>query len=147
MFYIKLENNSPVNHPMTGDNLKNILDAAVITEDLLKYHGYARFEQTTVPTEFVYVTRKAEYFLDTDGVVRDKVEVTPFTQKEIIDVLIRKPRSFMLAACDWTQSADSPLSPEKKQEWAEYRAALRDLTNKYPTVQSAQEIEWPAIPE
>ena len=37
-------------------------------------------------------------------------------------------RNRKLAKCDWTQAPDSPLSEEKKKEWATYRQALRDLT-------------------
>ena len=37
-------------------------------------------------------------------------------------------RNRKLAKCDWTQAPDSPLSDEKKKEWATYRQALRDLT-------------------
>tara|TARA_R100000231_G_C5302419_1_gene157980 strand:+ start:631 stop:849 length:219 start_codon:yes stop_codon:yes gene_type:complete len=36
-------------------------------------------------------------------------------------------RNKKLAKCDWTQANDSPLSDEKKKEWATYRQALRDL--------------------
>ena len=36
-------------------------------------------------------------------------------------------RNKKLAKCDWTQAPDSPLSEEKKKEWATYRQALRDL--------------------
>tara|TARA_R100001509_G_scaffold154401_1_gene116013 strand:+ start:1825 stop:2043 length:219 start_codon:yes stop_codon:yes gene_type:complete len=40
----------------------------------------------------------------------------------------RQIRNVKLARCDWTQAPDSPLSDEKKKEWATYRQALRDLT-------------------
>ena len=37
-------------------------------------------------------------------------------------------RRELLAACDWTQGADSPLSAASKAAWAVYRQALRDIT-------------------
>tara|TARA_R100000697_G_scaffold89324_1_gene101175 strand:+ start:313 stop:531 length:219 start_codon:yes stop_codon:yes gene_type:complete len=40
----------------------------------------------------------------------------------------RGVRNKKLAKCDWTQAPDSPLSDEKKKEWATYRQTLRDLT-------------------
>lgn len=40
---------------------------------------------------------------------------------------IRKERDNRLAQSDWTQFNDSPLDNTKKQEWATYRQALRDL--------------------
>ena len=36
--------------------------------------------------------------------------------------------------CDWTQGSDSPLSNDKKTEWANYRTSLRDITNTYKSV-------------
>lgn len=54
----------------------------------------------------------------------------------------RQMRGRLLAACDWTQVADSPLSTEKKAEWAAYRQLLRDVTNQPdPTA-----IVWPTPP-
>lgn len=42
-----------------------------------------------------------------------------------------------LAASDWTQLPNAPLTPEKKAEWATYRQAWRDITTSpdYPHVQ------------
>ena len=36
-------------------------------------------------------------------------------------------RQHRLVASDWTQMPDSPLTPEKKEEWRIYRLWLRDL--------------------
>jgi hypothetical protein len=56
---------------------------------------------------------------------------------------IRRARNEALAACDYTQLPDTPISAEKKAEWATYRQALRDLPQIYaaPTV-----VEWPDVP-
>lgn len=45
---------------------------------------------------------------------------------------IRILRNRLLSESDWTQVPDSPLSTEKKAEWAKYRQALRDITNQDP---------------
>jgi hypothetical protein len=42
---------------------------------------------------------------------------------------IRAERTLLLAESDWTQFNDSPLTPEKKVEWATYRQQLRDITD------------------
>lgn len=147
MFYIKLdENGDPVNHPLQGDNLKQILEVSILDDATLKKYGYARFEFTP-PAPNAHSTSTTEYEVHADGIVRNKVELRPFTQKELVDRFIRARRSFLLAETDWTQSPDSPLSADKKQEWADYRQALRDLTDLYPNVQSADEVEWPDKPE
>jgi len=42
---------------------------------------------------------------------------------------LRKYRNRYLAACDWTQAADTALTDAKKAEWATYRQQLRDITD------------------
>jgi len=42
-------------------------------------------------------------------------------------IALRKSRDELLAASDWTQSPDSPLSEAQQQSWRDYRQALRDL--------------------
>ena len=44
------------------------------------------------------------------------------------DELVEK-RNNKLFASDWTQIPDSPMTAEKKTEWATYRQALRDVPN------------------
>ena len=60
-------------------------------------------------------------------------------------------RNKKLAKCDWTQAPDSPLSDEKKKEWATYRQALRDLTKPFtpnflPNSPKIDESEFPTEP-
>ena len=44
-----------------------------------------------------------------------------------VNFLLRLERNKRLTESDWTQANDSPLSSDKKTEWATYRQALRDL--------------------
>ena len=39
---------------------------------------------------------------------------------------MRKIRDSLLAASDWTQTLDAPLTDEQRAAWAVYRQALRD---------------------
>tara|TARA_Y100000114_G_scaffold28324_1_gene24075 strand:+ start:271 stop:489 length:219 start_codon:yes stop_codon:yes gene_type:complete len=60
-------------------------------------------------------------------------------------------RNKKLAKCDWTQAPDSPLSEEKKKEWATYRQKLRDLTKTVtpkflPNSPKIDESEFPTEP-
>ena len=48
---------------------------------------------------------------------------------------------------DWTQGEDSPLSTEKKAEWATYRQALRDLPDSHTNIIDTNDIVWPEEPE
>ena len=54
-----------------------------------------------------------------------------YTQEQIDEkwIYVRRERRTKLELCDWTQLPDSQLTEEKKQEWANYRQALRDVTN------------------
>lgn len=53
-------------------------------------------------------------------------------------------RNGLLSDSDWTQVPDSPLDNTKKQEWATYRQALRDLPAN--TTDPANPT-WPTKPE
>jgi hypothetical protein len=56
---------------------------------------------------------------------------TEFDAEEIPESFLlermRQWRDILLAQSDWTQMADSPLSTQKKTEWATYRQQLRDF--------------------
>ena len=56
---------------------------------------------------------------------------------------IRAQRGALLAACDWTQMPDSPLSEEEKTLWKTYRQALRDVPQQegFP-----ETVDWPEQP-
>lgn len=55
---------------------------------------------------------------------------------------LRERRNELLLNSDYTQLPDSPLTSAKKQEWATYRQALRDL----PTTADPSNITWPTKP-
>jgi hypothetical protein len=65
-------------------------------------------------------------------------ELTPEQESEVMKVT----RGFLLNECDWTQLPDTTLTPEQRQEWANYRQELRDITQNpaWPYVQ------WPTKP-
>jgi len=55
---------------------------------------------------------------------------------------MREQRNALLTASDWTQANDSPLSNDKKIEWATYRTALRDL----PSSSDWPDVTFPEEP-
>ena len=57
-------------------------------------------------------------------------------------VQVRQQRNGLLAACDWTQLSDSPLSTAAKTSWQTYRQALRDVTLQSNPFQ----LTWPTAP-
>ena len=56
---------------------------------------------------------------------------------------IRARRDALLAACDWTQMPDSPLSEEEKAAYQTYRQALRDVPQQEG---SPENVTWPEEP-
>jgi hypothetical protein len=62
-------------------------------------------------------------------------------------LLVRTIRDQKLAACDWRVVVDSPLPEAQKQEWVDYRQALRDLpsTINRPLLKP-EYVEWPTEP-
>ena len=65
---------------------------------------------------------------------------------EALYSLIRQQRDMRLFQCDWTQMPDSPLTENKKQEWAVYRQQLRDLPQNQPSLTLLEEVVWPTPP-
>tara|TARA_R100000808_G_C2151015_1_gene159935 strand:- start:2439 stop:2723 length:285 start_codon:yes stop_codon:yes gene_type:complete len=57
---------------------------------------------------------------------------------------IRRTRNGLLAASDWTQLDDAPLTDEQQEAWERYRQELRDLPQTYSRV---SEVVWPTPPE
>ena len=62
-------------------------------------------------------------------------------------VILRDQRDHLLNRSDWTQAADSPLSDEKKAEWAAYRQALRNLPSNYTNSDNYGDVVWPTRTE
>lgn len=58
---------------------------------------------------------------------------------------MRSTRDGLLNVSDWTQGADSPLTDEKKAEWATYRSSLRNITD-HENWPNLENDDWPTEP-
>jgi len=87
----------------------------------------ATVEMPERPSQHHVFDYEAEAWVLDDRAVRDDVRVR---------------RAALLQASDWTQLPDVPL--ETRAAWADYRQALRDITEQpgFP-----DNIEWPVPPE
>lgn len=67
----------------------------------------------------------------------------PQTAPDTRSVDARAKRDGLIAACDWTQMPDSPLTAAQKTAWATYREALRNVPQQsgFPNT-----IVWPVAP-
>lgn len=84
-----------------------------------------------------------KHFIDGEFVTGTISEVEA---KVTLDRGIREIRESLLLTSDWTQMPDSPLSNEKKAEWAVYRQALRDLPVNLVDVTLLSEVNFPTKP-
>jgi hypothetical protein len=66
--------------------------------------------------------------------------------RDLLNQVIRRDRDILLVESDWTQLPDSPLTTEKKTEWATYRQALRDVPANSTTVADLDAVSWPTKP-
>jgi hypothetical protein len=57
---------------------------------------------------------------------------------------IRKERNQLLKDSDYIMVSDAPITAEKKEEWATYRQALRDIPQDYD---SPDEVVYPTKPK
>ena len=58
-------------------------------------------------------------------------------------ISLRQERNRRLAACDWTQVGDAPLTEDQRAAYRTYRQMLRDLPAK---VTDPQVVDWPVAP-
>jgi hypothetical protein len=103
-------------------------------------------------TRLATYTHQASIDGYTDDIQNKKVDLNTLTvvddvQEEDVVAWMRERRRLLLAECDWTVGADSPLSDSKKTEWQTYRQALRDLPATYPDVTDRNQINFPTKPE
>ena len=76
-----------------------------------------------------------------ERVPMEGVVLTP-TLQEKWDI-IRSVRNDLLGQTDWTQLADAPISEALKEDFIDYRQALRDLPQSFDT---PEEVIIPELP-
>lgn len=62
---------------------------------------------------------------------------------DIVGAKVREQRNVLLTESDWTQLDDSPVTNDKKLEWASYRQELRNIPDQegFPF-----QVVWPSKP-
>lgn len=129
-------------------NWKNISNFYLLDQETLKSYGWFpyRFEPASIPENAI--SDGTYYEITEEEVVeiqtyRIKTDLEIEIELDIMWSFIRERRTIKLKECDWTQLSDSPLTPEKKEQWQIYRQSLRDIT-----LQSdPYNIIWPEEPE
>ena len=99
------------------------------------------FDRTTHRIESVDPYVEGDYVYNVRVVALSSQETTDRanTVNEQVATSKRSERNRLLTETDWTQGNDSPLSSDKKTEWANYRTALRNL----PKVSGWPNVDMP----
>ena len=90
-------------------------------------HFIGRNDVVVEITDEEYAERQAEYLA---------------AETEMLNERNRETLNELLAASDWTQANDSPLTTAQKTKWKTYRQALRDL----PSSSDWRNVPFPEEP-
>lgn len=151
MMYIKVdEDGNPVDAPIQHDNIRYILgkdDYAYEEVLALGMKAIKNYDQPMFDAEYQHAER-AEIVKNEDGEIEQLWTVIEIDTNEKIRRWVLGPRQHKLIMSDWTQVSDAPISAEKRAEWAEFRAKLRNMTDDidFTKIKRASEIEWPTPP-
>jgi hypothetical protein len=91
-----------------------------------------------------YVENTMDYKINLETLEVES-QTNPFTTFDI-NKWMRQRRNNLLKESDWTQGEDSPLTAEKKAEWATYRQALRDVPANNSSAINREDVVWPTPP-
>lgn len=117
-----------------------VTDMATITDILTK--KYSQYEWTVSGDEYTSLM----WFPSNPISQPSEAELRAFDAEVSLDLrwdVVRRKRNKLLAACDWTQLVDSPLSTEDKDAWATYRQALRNVPQQQV---EPEDVVWPTSP-
>lgn len=68
----------------------------------------------------------------------------PKPTREELEATVSDTAKKLLAESDWTMLPDVPMTKGEKQQWFEYRKALREI---HLQVGYPENVVWPAIPQ
>jgi hypothetical protein len=132
--YVLVSGQDVVKYPLDSSDLLSILgDSPTTIQQRIDAGVYSVFPSPKGSDwTKTYVEKNPRWVGDSWVEVWEERDATPEELQERASnkwETIRRYRNELLADTDWTQFIDVPLSVEKKQEFADYRQALRDITD------------------
>jgi hypothetical protein len=113
----------------------NITDGSIVSvgtapDDLLPKEGLLNGADGL----HVYHAKSRPIDVENDRILNNTVVKKPSSvideqERKLAWQKVRGQRYALLIASDWTQTIDSPFDATARQEWADYRQALRDITD------------------
>ena len=150
MSYVLVENGKLVDGPRAlPRNWNNISNFNILPENTIFSLGWRRYRYVPYNGDMAVKVSIDSIIEITDTEYIERQQVREKTQEEqnsgtqLFWPEIREKRNHLLAECDWTQLYDSPLSAEKKTEWAAYRQELRDIPANFV---NPNDVVWPTPP-
>ena len=154
MLYVKLDKRgNPCEYPITEISLRRRMVGVSlpkkITKETLDLIGYAEVPESKAPERLEgHATVPDVPVRSEDGTIQRTYRYVPYTKEglEKRKNELRVKRNRLLAGTDWTQTQDvqSNMTAEQRNEWSEYRSALRNMTDDYSDPNMAV---YPAMPD
>jgi hypothetical protein len=148
MFYFLNPPGGPAVYPYTLTDLRLANPTVKFPNDITdaqaaEYHCFP-VQPTDAPAAPTGKKAVRDLPEDVDGMWFERWALVDLTAEETEAqwVAVRAERDSKLAASDWTQLDDTPLTNAQKAEWAAYRQALRDLPQ---TQTDPFNIVWPTV--
>jgi hypothetical protein len=154
LFYVQANGDTFVRHihdvePTRWDD-DNYCRVAKLTPEQLEQFGVYQLKLVTPPYyDPAMQTREHGDALLVDGVWTQNYIVSELdpdvvaAKAEAQWAIVRTERNAKLSASDWTQLPDAALTNVQTAEWAEYRQALRDITEQADPFA----VVWPSAPQ
>lgn len=115
-----------------------MLNSKIFMNRYIDYGESLRFEGMQIPKNTS--NRHYQQFLEEQET--GKAVLIPYTPPAPTWDDIRNQRNILLKETDWTDLPNTPLT--NKQDWLNYRQALRDLPQAYP---DPSQVIWPQKPQ
>lgn len=148
--YIRVEDGVAVGHPQTlPEAWGRVSNPAALPREELAKLGWYPVAETEPPATDRRARELTDALVLVGGEVRREWTTRDLSTEERADRRaaamreLRIGRNERLAACDWTQLADVPMTVTRRAAWATYRQALRDLP---AVVVDPWAPVWPASP-
>lgn len=148
MTYAKIEEGQIVEYPVYEGDIRLRFSNVSFPTPFVAPEGYVAVADVVPPQVGVFENLYEGQPVEIGGVWTRQWLVTDATEEQITErtesrwSAVRADRNARLAACDWTQLSDAPLTNVQTAAWAEYRQALRDIT----TQADPFDIAWPQAP-
>ncbi|MFM2599844.1 tail fiber assembly protein [Vibrio fortis] len=107
-----------------------------------KYNGVI-YQEITRAIVLHHTQYDNEYLAKVSKTPVEEANGYPAPTNDELMGFVRDYRNILLSETDWTQTLDSPLSDDKKTEFAAYRKTLRDIPQTHPDPNG---LSWPDIP-